>query len=360
MSGHDAAEGVFEEILEEVKRRTELRADERSVERVIAALLKTSDFWEVVSESEEPLPLVSAILDVLEEKGIVEKSEGGMNLTDFGMKFAEEYAVSYHKCVCACCSGRTVNLEDFKDLLKRFEDLAKRRPAPVSRYDQGFVTTETTVARLAFMHSRGDVAGKNILLLGDDDLLSVAMMLSGLPKSISVLEIDERLTKFIKSVADELNFDSLYVLERDLRDELPEELRGRFDTFFTDPTETLTALRVFLGRGIAALKKPRSAGYFGLTRIESSLRKWYLLQKMLTQDFKVVLTDILKDFNEYENWGYEEETRAFKLAPVKEPPKSRWYRSYLIRFETLEDSEGFEERSDAGADFYSDEESSTI
>ena len=74
--------------------------------------------------------------------------------------------------------------------------------------------------------------------------------------------------------------------------------------------------------------------------------------------YKVVFTDIVHNFSEYVNWGYEEDTRAWQLAPVKVMPEKNWYRSAFYRIQTLE---GFTGNSkDYGTEnIYEDQESST-
>ena len=74
--------------------------------------------------------------------------------------------------------------------------------------------------------------------------------------------------------------------------------------------------------------------------------------------YRIVFTDIIHNFNEYVNWGYEEQTRAWTLSPVKVRPKKNWYRSALYRFETLKGFRG--NLKDYGNEnIYEDEESST-
>ncbi|NIT12871.1 MAG: bis-aminopropyl spermidine synthase family protein, partial [Candidatus Dadabacteria bacterium] len=127
--------------------------------------------------------------------------------------------------------------------------------------------------------------------------------------------------------------------------------------FFTDPPETLKAADAFIGKGISTLRSAGSAGYFGFTRREASLKKWYDLQKMLW-GYKVVVTDIVHNFNEYVNWGYEKDTRAWQLSPLKIKPKKNWYRSALYRIVTLNGYSG--SRRDYGSkNIYEDTESST-
>ncbi|NJE13887.1 bis-aminopropyl spermidine synthase family protein, partial [Thermococcus sp. LS2] len=84
---------------------------------------------------------------------------------------------------------------------------------------------------------------------------------------------------------DEIGYSNIEIFTFDLRKPLPDYALRKFDTFITDPPETVDAIRVdairaFVGRGIATLKGPGCAGYFGITRRESSLDKWRDIQKL--------------------------------------------------------------------------------
>ncbi|AEH51566.1 bis-aminopropyl spermidine synthase family protein [Pseudothermotoga thermarum] len=347
------------EIVERVRQRTSIPIYERKVENILSALCTSNDPWKIADLSEEPFPLVMAVINVLSEKGYVKLNEG-IELTKKGKELLKEFRITSKKdFTCKHCKGKTVDLDEFKDLLRRFTEIAKDRPEPKHEFDQAYVTPETTVARVVFMHSRGDVENKEIFVLGDDDLTSVALMLSKLPKKISVLDIDSRLTRFIERVAEKLGCTNVEILTFDLRKPLPEEFSKKFDTFITDPPETIDAIRAFIGRGIAMLKGPGCAGYFGLTKMESSVDKWQKIQRILIEEFQVVITDIIRNFNEYVNWDYIQQTRGWKLVPVKSVPEYNWYKSYFFRIQTVESSKGYKEEVTANQELYDDDESST-
>ncbi len=348
---------ILEEIAEEVKKATGINVYARSIERIFSSLLVTSDFWLLVDYSGEPLPLVAKAIEVLEKKGYV-KINSDIKLTEEGKKLVRELGiVEIRRLRCKCCEGRGISIDTLKDVYEKYMEIQKNRPEPIREYDQGYITPSSAISRVAFAMENNDIQNKDIIVLGDDDLLSIAIALTGKAKRIKVLEIDDRIVEFIKNVGEkyDLNID---VEKFDLREPLPEELVGSFDTFFCDPTETLAAFRAFVAKGIATLKSPRCAGYFGITRVESSLDKWKKMQKALLE-LGVVITDILPIFSEYENWGFTQETKAWRLSPVKELPKENWYRSWLYRIETLEGFKRLNEKISEEA-FYSDEESSCV
>ncbi|MHA1617410.1 MAG: bis-aminopropyl spermidine synthase family protein [Candidatus Njordarchaeales archaeon] len=347
---------VFKEIAEIVEKKTKVPCYPRSVELVLMALEKSPDFWMLVRYSGEPLVVVARIVKELEKKGLVSFEAEKVILTNKGKKLLEDLGIGFGDHVCATCLGKTVSW-DLGDVTEEFLKIVKNRPEAIQEYDQGYVNPETTLARIAFMDQRGDLRGKRLIILGDDDLVSIAAGLTGWPRHIAVIEIDKRLTSFIEKTAREYGFDAA-VYTMDLRNPLPDELVKKFDTFQTDPPETLPALKLFIGRGIAALRGEKCAGYFGLTRVDASLDKWREFQKMLTTEFGVVITDIVRDFNEYVNWDYIEAMRGWDLAPLKAKPTGYWFTSSFYRIETLKGFKGFNDP--VTGDIYYDEETASV
>ena len=350
-------ENIIEAIRKTVSEKTKVPVYDADIRRILSALQITEDFWEIIFYSEVPIPAASEILKELNKNGYIEFKEESIVFTNKGKDLVKELEIPkpYYK-KCPHCQGRGISLEDFEDVLKEFKKIAENRPEAIQQYDQGYVLPEVTVSRVALMANKMDIQNKKLLVIGDDDLTSIAAGLSGLPKDVVVLEIDERLVNFINNVAKEYGLNVSAEIY-DIRDPLPERHYAKYDTFITDPSETKEALRLFISRGISGLRGPRCAGYFGITRAEASLEKWYYLQRMLL-DMRVVITDMIHNFNVYVNWGYVEKTRAMQIAPVKRSPKREWYTSTMYRIETLEGFVRYNEP--AKEDIYEDEESSTV
>lgn len=329
----------------------------RNAERVLSALLVADNFWDIVSFSCEPLPAVAEALKLLADRGLIEFTDQGVLLTQKGRIFIEEEGVfPLHFHTCPRCDGKTVVIDEFREAFDEFLRIQIDRPEAIREFDQGYVTPETTFARIALADSRGDLRGKEVVVLGDDDLVGVALGLTGLVKSVVVLELDERLVAFEQRIATELGL-PLQVIRHDLRKPLTKELLSKFDVFFCDPPETIEAFDAFVGRGIIALKGEGCAGYFGITHVESSYYKWRLLEMKLLQR-GLVITDIIHDFNVYMNWEYVDEMLAWDLAPIKQPPIQNWYKSSMVRVEMVEKLE-IPNEDLTNRDIYNDPESST-
>jgi len=191
--------------------------------------------------------------------------------------------------------------------------------------------------------------------LGDDDLASIAIGLTGLAERITVLEIDERIGEYIASVARK-NELPITVIQQDLTKPLPRELLGACDTFVCDPPETEAGLLLFVEKGLALLKAGDAhAGYFGATVMEASLAKWARWQKRLLNQHEIAFTHILPPFTEYGTWPDEKPIPDIPaLATLATRP---WYRFAFYRLETLptfQPAQDFEE--ELSKVFYFDQE----
>jgi len=321
----------------DVRAKTSYAFTERDGERILAAILSSEDIWRVIDLSDVPMMALCEAIRAMQDAGWVEFTESRIRLTDPGRKLVQESGIAPAlELRCGRCGGRGLELGPVAKIADRFKEIAKSRPEAIQTYDQGYVTEESTLYRVAFMWARGDLAGKELLVLGDDDLVSLACALTGTPRRVVMLDIDERIVQFVRDVARAEGLE-VEALRHDLREPLPEGLVSAFDTFFCDPTESLRGFLAFAGRGISALKGPGAAGYMGLTRREASLSKWRTIQRELLER-GAVLTDLRDDFHDYVNWPYIETMRAWGHLPVKRVPgrDEPWYRSALIRIELVE------------------------
>lgn len=296
-------------------------------------------FWRLLDEQDEHIKGFVERLKMLLEAGFVRYDNGRFSLTPLG----ERKAVSLlpRKDVrCPHCQGG-YTLEIFEEALSLYHKLVKDRPLPDLDFDQGFMTERDVFARVAFLYERGDLEGQDILILGDDDLLSLALASTRLPHSITVLEVDKRIVEFIAQRTKEHGL-GIQVSEYNATDPYP-LTENAFSVFITDPVESEKGLRITLSRGAQALQRG-GALYFGLTTIESSWHKWYNVERMLL-DMGFVVTDILRRFSVYPDSDnhFDEEfydrTMMRRLMDVEFPlpADADWFRSSFIRCEAVEE-----------------------
>ncbi|BAT70831.1 conserved hypothetical protein [Thermosulfidibacter takaii ABI70S6] len=303
--------------------------------QILRALKKEPQtFWQLINKQD------AHIVEFLENiKSLL--NEGLISYQNHRFYLAKDVDIQPEKeTKCSTCEVGVEIKEYFREIYEEFLKATKNRPLPTSKYDQGFIRPIDTIKRLAFMYARGDIEGMDIFILGDDDLLSVAIGLTGMARSVTVVEIDERINNFIMDFCEKRGINNIKVKRYNVIEELPEEAKRKFDVFVTDPVETYTGLFLFIARCMEALKGKGSAGYMGFTHLEASLYKWWKFQKFVN-DANMVITDIIRDFTYYpENENqwlhfYEsyEVMKHFDL-PI---PEVDWYRSSFVRFEAIED-----------------------
>jgi len=293
-------------------------------------------FWELLDKNHNTLKIFLQSLNNFYESGLVAADKEGLYLTNKGLKEVNRKSLDFKGEICSECEGkRILPAGKFKETLTRFNEIVKERPLPTLDFFQGYMREYDVIARVALMHFYGDLADKDFILVGDDDLLSVALSLTDLPSRILVLDVDERLGKFLRKINKEYGFD-IEFQKYNVSDPLPSNLTGNFDVFSSEPLETLSGLKAFICRGIACLRED-GVGYFGLTNVEASYKKWIEIEKMLTE-MNCVITDIIRDFSKYplnyETINYEKFASKLKF-PVRKNPGILWYKSSLFRFKIL-------------------------
>ncbi len=352
------AEAKLTSLLDAARKEAPIPFSPRDAERAMAALLTTDDLWEAVRLSHAPMRFLCAFWNQMVKEGLLTATDGRLRLTDTGREIALALGISpAREAVCDVCEGRGVDFRKlFREAAEKFIAICQNRPEAIQDYDQGYVTESTTLARIAFVWQRGDLEGKEIIVLGDDDLMSIAAALTGAPKRILALDIDERLINFINEVAEREGLTNLQAVRHDLRESIPNEWLGSFDTFLCDPTESFVGFKAFVERGLLCLKGVGSAGYFGLTHVESSLDKWARIQKFLLES-GAVITDLRDDFSGYVNWGYIEMMRSWDWLPTKVAPQKVWYCSAFYRIELIREPQVENKRLEGN--IFEDEEAAT-
>lgn len=324
----------MQELLQSLQRRSSALTA-HDVRRMLQVLYHERDIWQAAGACERPFPQFTKLLEALHELGYIRVHGRTVEFTPVGRAALEHWGVALSPPVHQLCSQCALGPAPLLELQKKFAQIAQHRPPEAPEFEQGFLTEDSVMRRVAWLDRCGDLAQKELVLLGDDDLLSVALALTERPKQIVVFEIDARLVDFLNDQAQQAGW-PLTAYRHDLRQPLPEGFLARFDVFVTDPLETVEGFLLFVEQGLSALKPGAGqVGYFGLTKIEASPEKWRLFERKLIEQHELFISDVLRDFGFYENWPYLTETVSQQSALFSETPDRPWYRSAFFRIETL-------------------------
>jgi len=337
---------------------------DKTKQRILAALLdEPKTLWELITVQNYHLAHVVEVVKEMMEEKLISWPDHQIHLTSNGKNLAAEKGIKpFQSIVCTHCGKKTVSPQGlFQDVYEKMKKVYTSRPEAISGFDQGPVDAETVTARLMIMYDRGDLENKDIFILGDDDLTGLAAAFSGLPNQVTVVEVDERLVDFIKSRAEAEGLTNLFVHTYDVRQPLSDTYKKKFDTFFVDPVETYSGILLFITRAIESLKDEGAAGYFGLTHLEASRKKWNLIQKQILE-MNFAITDILHNFQWYELDPERFVQNNYPLitqAPGELlPPEGNWYSSDLYRIEAVSEPKPLQlEKIPEGRELYFDDES---
>ena len=126
-----------------------------------------------------------------------------------------------------------------------------RRKRFYERVGQCPILPEAALRRALLVGDAEEVGALEVLCVGDDDLVSIA--LAALGHRVTVFDIDDYLIQFLGNTARDLNLD-IRVKAQDLRDPIEDETLESFDCFLTDPMSNRDCFEIFLSRAFSLLK----------------------------------------------------------------------------------------------------------
>lgn len=240
-------------------------------------------------------------------------------------------------CLCKECNGKRVNIDAFENIMETLKTIWQNKPKATFYFDQRPVTLKTTLRRVAYLMSNEDIKNKKIIMLGDDDLTSIALALLKLDCEVVAVDADERLIQYINEVAKKYNLNLKGIVYNALND-TSEELKGKFDVLMTDPTPEKIPFTLFMNRAIELTKGEGSIIYTSI--YSSAMKKTLDLQKIIT-DMNLYITDIIPRFTEYQSileLYTENDLKLFKKYGVTFNEDSICFTESLFRMEVTNET----------------------
>jgi len=251
-----------------------------------------------------PVPIAAAVCNELRKRGVIDKTRP-VRLT----AAARAILAAGHPPLpveCTCCGGLGQRIPAELSALSA-ELLVAAAGAPLARMDldQTHCTVETKIHRVLRLHEAGALDGRRIALLGDDDLIAVAIArFARLTKAavgpLTVIDTDPAVLAWI---GDQVAATPVQVslVEHDLRRPLPTRLARAFDVACTDPPYTVPGAELFLSRAVEALQ-PRPGQHvffsFGARRPAEMLATQRLIAGL-----GLVIRSVTPNFNSYVGAG---------------------------------------------------------
>jgi N4-bis(aminopropyl)spermidine synthase len=295
-------------VIAEVASAVGLAEGASGVRDVIRAIARAEPVAtrEISRMAELPVPIVTAVCNELRKRDVVDRSRP-VRLTQEGRDiFASGQRGLDAR--CPACHGRGVASTMITESLNNeLERAAAAAPEAKPELDQTHCTVATKISRVLAMHEAGALAGRRIIILGDDDLISVAIArfaaLTYAPGEIRQLTVVDTDADVLSCIAAQTAGTgvAVEVVQHDLRAPLPAALRGAFDVACTDPPYTVAGAGLFLSRAVAALAGDAGQHVFfsfGARRPDETLRAQELFTKM-----GLTVRAMTPNFNEYVGAG---------------------------------------------------------
>jgi len=288
-------------LLKTVSERAKLEEGEEGVRKILCQVFRNQKIGtkELAYLTHLPLPVTAAVRKELENEGLLSRN-GGASLTEKGERFVKEkLRLAYPQSViCPTCQGRAIQIPDnFQPMLEKLKTYLGMRPKPMPWLDQAHGTPETALLRALFMLERGDVEGRKILFLGDDDFTSIAVGLLKAAEEIAVIDMDSRLLENIQQISKKEGF-KITCVEWNLKNPLPQQLHHKYDVIFTDPPYTISGLILFISRGLIALQQRKGASIY-LAFAHQPPKKMLAMEKALNT-MGIAIAEQIPKFNTYE------------------------------------------------------------
>jgi predicted methyltransferase len=121
--------------------------------------------WQLMCHQDKTLQEYYETLEHLKQTHLVEVADGKVRLTAEGEKYLEKEvgSLSPFEFKCSYCEGKGYLATD-KNFLERYSKVLERRPLPSEKYDQTSISAEDAIIRVGFIHERGYLINKRMLM----------------------------------------------------------------------------------------------------------------------------------------------------------------------------------------------------
>lgn len=256
-----------------------------------------------------PIPIITAIKKEFIKLDIL-KQDKGITITDKGINYVNNNLGFYgldkelFLKLKECPNMKSV-LTLCADELLLIKELLSNRPTVDLAKDQTHCNYITSFKRSLLALKYNTLINKDILCIGDDDLVSVSLGLllrklypdtTNIKTTIHVIDIDKRYLDYINSIASQYQL-PITCHNIDLKQALSDKYIDKFDCFYTDPPYTLNGMKLFLSRGISGLKKITGLPIFLSFAHRSHDSSYHMMAEFNRMGLSI--NRILPRFNEY-------------------------------------------------------------
>ena len=202
---------------------------------------------------------------------------------------------------------------DLRAALNAISDVVTNRPQPLREFDQIYMKVADMLLHVEHLSRWLD--DKEVIFIGDGDAIGLTLMhlhklaiLEKGPRSIHVLDFDERILNAIKHFSERFALEDKISVERyNVVDPLPIQLWQYFDAFYTNPPFGASnggkSVEAFMRRGMEATGEGAIACIAVADSDDSDVDKWTYPVLQRTQKFLLdsgfYIAEMIPSFHHY-------------------------------------------------------------
>jgi N4-bis(aminopropyl)spermidine synthase len=289
----------LDDVVTQVAGAVGLAEGESGIRDILAAVLAAEPgaVREIARLAELPVPIVAAASNELRARGVI-ATQRPVQLTVAG------------RAAVAGAVGLLLDPGALSALAAPggpLQTAADGAPGAKTELDQTHCTVPTKLARVLRLHEARALAGQRILVLGDDDLITVAiahvLASAGSPAAVrrlTAVDTDADILAWIRAQVAGTEV-TVEAVAHDLREPLPPGLANAFDVVLTDPPYTVAGAELFLSRAVSGLEAAPGRHVFfsfGARRPDDMLAVQRAMAAM-----GLVIRSLQPGFNEYVGAG---------------------------------------------------------
>ncbi len=187
-------------------------------------------------------------------------------------------------------------METKEERINLFDRLKKLRSPANIEYDQRYLTTESVISRIEIFRNLG-MLNRRTLLIGDADLVGVAITIFGDPTDVLVADVDESLSEILFEA--NMNYDlPIRFVYHDMRIKVIEILLNQFGMIVMEPPRTQSGIQVFLSRAVQCIQEGFEDGIFISVPSTGKIRDYF---DSHIKNLGIEIVNQYKMINKYEN-----------------------------------------------------------
>ncbi|MFX1450815.1 MAG: bis-aminopropyl spermidine synthase family protein [Promethearchaeota archaeon] len=196
-------------------------------------------------------------------------------------------------------------------------------------------SVRTSIKRVQIIAENVQSKCQKALFIGDDDLISILckFIIPELP--ITIIEIDGRITKLLKEIAEKNRFKNFIVYNLDFKDlkEKPDLLKGKYSIIHLDPPYEETELRDFL-KIIEGILDDKIIQIFLNGLYDDNSQS--IINQFITKN-NLNISKYYKSFNSYPFKSLDSKFLKYLKKEIKQDSKLKFKKKLLKKFEVSSD-----------------------